>query len=69
MLYILNLKCYTSQIYTVIYVICISEIGRILKKTKRLGVKNIAKICTFVKLTFFKVNISPPNLFIPVFFS
>ena len=52
-----------------IYVICISEIGRILKKTKRLGVKNIAKTCNFVKLTFFKINIFPQNLFIPVFFT
>lgn len=46
-----------------LYVICISKIGRIFKKTKRLEIKNIAKSCNFVKLTLF------PQIYLFPYFS
>ena len=43
-----------------LYIIHISKIGRIFKKTKRLEIKNIARTRNFVKLTLFpQINLFP----------
>ena len=46
-----------------LYIIRISKIGRIFKKTKRLEIKNIARTRNFVKLTLF------PQIYLFPYFS